>query len=162
MNRVTAKICGLSTADTVGASIVHGASHLGFNFFPKSPRYVSAEQAASLTALVPAHIAKVGIFVDPDDELIDEAIRIGGVDTLQLHGKEPPVPTGYPGLLMASPRTADPADVGRSLDRIAVSCHDGQERAALALLSELVPEFERNGVAAEPPPAQAARPQEVP
>ena len=90
MNRVTAKICGLSTADTVGASIVHGASHLGFNFFPKSPRYVSAEQAASLTALVPAHIAKVGIFVDPDDELIDEAIRIGGVDTLQLHGKEPP------------------------------------------------------------------------
>jgi phosphoribosylanthranilate isomerase len=90
MQRVTAKICGLSTADAVGAAIRHGASHLGFNFFPKSPRYVSAEQSAALTALVPDHVAKVGIFVDPDDELIDEAIRIGGVDTLQLHGKEPP------------------------------------------------------------------------
>ncbi len=90
MPRVTAKICGLSTADTVGAAIRHGASHLGFVFFARSPRNISAEQAASLTALVPSHAAKVGIFVDPNDELIDEAIRIGGIDTLQLHGKEPP------------------------------------------------------------------------
>jgi phosphoribosylanthranilate isomerase len=90
MQRVTAKICGLSTADTVGASIRHGASHLGFNFFPKSPRYVTAERAAALTGLVPAHIGKVGIFVDPDDALLDQAIRIGGVDALQLHGQEPP------------------------------------------------------------------------
>jgi phosphoribosylanthranilate isomerase len=90
MNRVTAKICGLSTADTVGTAIRHGASHLGFVFFPKSPRNVTAEQAAALTALVPAHIGKVGVFVDPDDELLDDAIRVGGIDTLQLHGKEPP------------------------------------------------------------------------
>ena len=85
----------------------------------------------------------------------------------RFHGKEPPVPTGYAGLLMASPRTADPADVGRSLDRIAVSCHDGREREALALLSELVPEFERNGetgpaTLTKPLSPMAARPQEVP
>ena len=48
MPRVTAKICGLSTADTVGAAIRHGASHLGFVFFARSPRNISAEQAASL------------------------------------------------------------------------------------------------------------------
>ena len=80
MNRVTAKICGLSTADTLGAAVKHGASHVGFVFFPASPRHVTFGQAASLTALVPAHIARVGVFVDPEDGLIDEAILIGGVD----------------------------------------------------------------------------------
>ncbi len=108
-------------------------------------------------------IRLAGLRPEEDVEIRFTGLRPGEKLYEELfHGKEPPVPTGYPGLLMASPRTADPADVGRSLDRIAVSCHDGQERAALALLSELVPEFERNGVAAEPPPAQAARPQEVP
>lgn len=108
-------------------------------------------------------IRLAGLRPEEDVEIRFTGLRPGEKLYEELfHGKEPPVPTGYPGLLMASPRTADPADVGRSLDRIAVSCHDGQERAALALLSELVPEFERNGVAADPSPAQAARPQEVP
>ena len=90
MNRVNAKICGLSTPETVGAAIRHGASHVGFVFFPKSPRNLDAAQAAALVALVPPHVAKVGVFVDPDDALIDQAIGIGGIDTLQLHGKEAP------------------------------------------------------------------------
>ena len=90
MNRVNAKICGLSTPETVGAAIRHGASHVGFVFFAKSPRNVDAAQAASLTALVPPHVARVGVFVDPDDALIDQAIGIGGIDTLQFHGKEAP------------------------------------------------------------------------
>ncbi len=90
MNRVSAKICGLSTPDTVGAAVRHGASQIGFVFFAKSPRNVSAEQAASLTAMVPPHIGKVGVFVDAEDALIDEAIGLGRVDILQLHGKEPP------------------------------------------------------------------------
>lgn len=90
MNRVNAKICGLSTPETVGAAVRHGATHVGFVFFPKSPRHVTFERAASLTALVPGHVGKVGVFVDADDALIDAAIGIGGVDTLQLHGKEQP------------------------------------------------------------------------
>ncbi|MET0372632.1 MAG: phosphoribosylanthranilate isomerase [Rhizorhabdus sp.] len=90
MNRVNAKICGLSTPETVGAAVRHGASHIGFVFFPKSPRNVDAAQAAALTALVPPHVGKVGVFVDPDDALIEEAVRVGGIDTLQLHGKEAP------------------------------------------------------------------------
>ncbi|MEJ0018981.1 MAG: nucleoside-diphosphate sugar epimerase/dehydratase [Acetobacteraceae bacterium] len=61
-----------------------------------------------------------------------------------FHGKEPPVPTGFPGLLMASPRTADPAIVGRAIDEIAAACRGGQARLALTLLGRLVPEFEHN------------------
>ena len=90
MQRVTAKICGLSTPETVDAAIGHGASHVGFVFFPKSPRNLVADQARALTLRVPPHVGKVAVLVDPDDALIDQAVRIGGVDTLQLHGAEPP------------------------------------------------------------------------
>jgi len=61
-----------------------------------------------------------------------------------FHGKEPPVPTGYPGLLMATPRTADPAIVGAAIEEIAVACRGGQIRLALNLVGRLIPEFEHN------------------
>ena len=90
MHRVTAKICGLSTPETVDAAVRHGATQTGFVFFAKSPRNVDIEQVASLTKRVPPHVAKVGVFVDADDEVLDRAIRIGGIDTVQLHGAESP------------------------------------------------------------------------
>jgi O-antigen biosynthesis protein WbqV len=61
-----------------------------------------------------------------------------------FHGREPPVPTGTPGLLMATPRTADPAIVGRAIDDLAIACRRGQTRVALALLGRMVPEFAHN------------------
>ena len=76
--------------ETVDAAVRHGASHAGFVFFPRSPRHVAIEQARALTLRVPDHVGKVGVFVDPDDALIEQAIRIGGIGTLQLHGKESP------------------------------------------------------------------------
>ena len=65
-----------------------------------------------------------------------------------FHGKEAPVPTGHPGLLMAAPRTADPAIVGRAIDEIGALCRAGQPGAALAHLGRLVPEFEHNNAGA--------------
>ncbi len=61
-----------------------------------------------------------------------------------FHGSEPPVPTGHPGLLMATPRTADPAIVGRAIDEIAAVCRAGQAGLALTLLGRMIPEFEHN------------------
>ena len=61
-----------------------------------------------------------------------------------FHGKEPPRPTGFAGLLMARPRTADPAIVGRAIDEIASACRGGQVRLALNAVAHLVPEFEHN------------------
>ena len=54
------------------------------------------------------------------------------------------MPTGTPGLLMATPRTADPAIVGRAIDEIAAACRGGQARLAFAVLGRLVPEFSHN------------------
>jgi FlaA1/EpsC-like NDP-sugar epimerase len=91
----------------------------------------------------------------------DVAIRFTGLRPGEklyeelFHGREPPVPTGHEGLLMAAPRTADPAIVGRAIEEIATACRGGQARLALALLSRLVPEFEHN--AAGEPPAGIAR-----
>ena len=81
---------------------------------------------------------------------IDVGIRFTGLRpgeklTEELfHGREPPLPTGTPGLLLATPRTADPAIVGRAIDEIAAACHGGQSRLALTLLGRMVPEFAHN------------------
>ncbi|WP_109806849.1 phosphoribosylanthranilate isomerase [Sphingosinithalassobacter portus] len=86
--RVSVKICGVSTPEAIDAAIAGGASHVGFVFFPPSPRNVGFEQVAALAARVPGHVQKVGVFVDPDDGLIDAAIKASGIDILQLHKTE--------------------------------------------------------------------------
>lgn len=86
---VTAKICGLSTPATLDAAIAGGARHVGFVFFPASPRHVTFAQAAALAARVPSHVSKVGVFVDPDDALISAAVAAGGLDAIQLHKTAP-------------------------------------------------------------------------
>jgi FlaA1/EpsC-like NDP-sugar epimerase len=74
-----------------------------------------------------------------------------------FHGQEPPVPTGHAGLLMATPRTADPAIVGRAMDEIATACRGGQARLALTLLGRLVPEFAHNADGTAEPSRAPAR-----
>ncbi len=86
---ISAKICGLSTPETLAAAIGGGASHVGFVFFPPSPRNVTPEQAAALAAQVPSQVAKVGVLVDPDDALLDAAIAAGRLDAIQLHRTPP-------------------------------------------------------------------------
>lgn len=90
MSRLAIKICGLSTPDTVGAAVRAGASHVGFVHFPKSPRHVAADQMRALAAAIPASIEKVGVVVDPDDELLADLVASGALTALQLHGKESP------------------------------------------------------------------------
>ena len=56
------KICGLKTAETVAAALDGGASHLGFNFFARSPRYVTPEAAGGLiVAVIQASILLGGV-----------------------------------------------------------------------------------------------------
>lgn len=86
--RVAAKICGLSTPETIDAAVRGGASHVGFVFFAPSPRNLAFDQARALAAQVPAHVGKVGVFVDPDEALLQAAIATG-LDTVQLHKVTP-------------------------------------------------------------------------
>ncbi|WP_066650645.1 MULTISPECIES: phosphoribosylanthranilate isomerase [Sphingomonas] len=86
---VRAKICGLSTPETIDAAIAGGVSHIGFMFYAPSPRHLSFERASALAPRVPGHVGRVGVFVDPDDELVDRAIAAGALTALQLHKTAP-------------------------------------------------------------------------
>ena len=85
----TAKICGLLTPETLDAAIAGGASHVGLNFYPSSPRALSFDAAGGLAARIPDRVGKVGVFVDPDDALLDRAIVAGRLDAVQLHRVAP-------------------------------------------------------------------------
>ena len=65
------KICGLRRPEHIEAAADAGARYVGLVFFPKSPRAVSVDEAASLVPHVPVGMARVGLFVDPDDALLD-------------------------------------------------------------------------------------------
>ena len=86
---VTAKICGLSTPETLDAAIRGGASHVGFVFFAPSPRHLGWDRAGQLAARVPERVRRVGVFVNPDDALVNRAVAAGGLDLLQLHATTP-------------------------------------------------------------------------
>ena len=85
-----AKICGLSTAETLDAAVRYGARFVGFVTYPKSPRHISTETMRALGGRVPTSVTRVGLFVDPDDALLDEKLATGALDLLQLHGGEAP------------------------------------------------------------------------
>ena len=87
---VASKICGLSTPDTVAAAIAGGARFVGFVFFPPSPRNLSPAQVAPLIRGVPAGVTRVGVFVDPDDDLLKRVLAAAPLDLVQLHGDETP------------------------------------------------------------------------
>lgn len=89
MSRVTAKICGLSTPETLDAAIAGGASHVGLMFFAPSPRNLTFDAAAGLAARIPASVSRVGVFVDPNDALLEAAIAAANLDAVQLHSTTP-------------------------------------------------------------------------
>lgn len=85
--RTRIKICGLSTHESVVAALSSGADAIGFVFFPPSPRAIPAEKAAGLAERAP-HVLKVGVYVDPDDALLDATVRTARLGAIQLQGAE--------------------------------------------------------------------------
>ena len=83
------KICGLSTPEVVDAAVRHGASHVGFVFFPPSPRNVGLDQVQALAARVPSHVRVVGVFVDPEASLVEKSVGAGRLGAIQLHRTAP-------------------------------------------------------------------------
>jgi phosphoribosylanthranilate isomerase len=87
---IEVKVCGLTDADAVAAAAAGGARYLGFVFYPPSPRSLTPERASELARTAPEGIAKVGVFVDPTDALLEEVLQDVPLDYLQLHGAETP------------------------------------------------------------------------
>ncbi|MDR3508696.1 MAG: phosphoribosylanthranilate isomerase [Caulobacteraceae bacterium] len=88
---LAAKICGLSTPETVKAALEGGAAYLGFVFFERSPRNLRPELAARLAEPARARGVKiVAVTVDADDVALDTITGLLRPDLIQLHGKESP------------------------------------------------------------------------
>jgi phosphoribosylanthranilate isomerase len=84
------KICGLKTKEALEAALAGGASHVGFIFFPKSPRFVDPAAAGVLRTLAAGKATAVAVTVDADDETLDAIVAGMSPDMLQLHGSESP------------------------------------------------------------------------
>ena len=85
------KVCGITNAEDAAAALAAGATAIGFNFYPRSPRYIAPEAAA---AIATPGARRVGVFVDESPARIAEIARIAALDTAQLHGDE--LPADYP------------------------------------------------------------------
>ena len=86
------KICGITNRQDALAAVEAGATALGFNFYPRSPRYISPNAAAVIAAHV--DVLKVGVFVDDPDAAV--IAGQAGMDVVQMHGAETPaqIPSG--------------------------------------------------------------------
>jgi phosphoribosylanthranilate isomerase len=85
-----AKICGLSSPETVRAALDGRADYIGFMFFEPSKRNVDPNLAARLAEPARGRAKIVAVTVDPDDALLDLLKTTLQPDFIQLHGKETP------------------------------------------------------------------------
>lgn len=90
MQIVKVKICGITSYEDAMAAIDVGADLLGFNFYDKSPRFVTIDQAAAVVKRLPAFVSLAGVFVNASQETIHQAMHTCHLDWVQLHGDEDP------------------------------------------------------------------------
>jgi phosphoribosylanthranilate isomerase len=91
-NGVIVKICGITNQQDADAAIAGGATAIGFNFYPRSPRYIAPEAAAGI-ASAPG-VLRVGVFVNEERAQVENVARIAALAVAQLHGDE--TPADYP------------------------------------------------------------------
>jgi len=79
------KICGITTLENALDTIHAGADALGFVFYEKSPRYITAENAQKIISKLPPFVEKVGLFVNEDTKTINKIAKASGITLIQLH-----------------------------------------------------------------------------
>jgi phosphoribosylanthranilate isomerase len=90
MLRTRIKICGITRTEDLHAAVDAGADALGFVFYPKSPRYVSAQRYGELARALPPFVNAVALFVNATAEEVRAVAAAGPVSLLQFHGDETP------------------------------------------------------------------------
>lgn len=88
MIRTRVKYCGITRAEDAQAAADLGVDAIGLVFYPPSPRAVSIEQAREITSVLPAFVTVVALFVDPDQQAVEQVLTDLPIDLLQFHGDE--------------------------------------------------------------------------
>jgi phosphoribosylanthranilate isomerase len=89
------KICGITNQHDAQLALDCGADFLGFVFYPKSPRYVTADQVQKIVGGLDLPFDRpkagfVGVFVDEELETVARILKQCGLAYAQLHGTESP------------------------------------------------------------------------
>ncbi len=79
------KICGITNLDDAEAAVAAGADALGFVFYDRSPRNVNPAIASAITRQLPVNVETVGVFVDPEPNLMIETAKAAGLKAIQLY-----------------------------------------------------------------------------
>lgn len=88
MSSVKVKICGLRRREDIEYVNQYKPDFVGFVFYEKSKRAVSAAQAQELKQLLDKQIKAVGVFVNAEQQLIARLVASKTIDLVQLHGDE--------------------------------------------------------------------------
>jgi phosphoribosylanthranilate isomerase len=88
MMRTRVKICGITRAQDAAAVVQSGADALGLVFYPKSPRYVTADQARQIATGVAPFVTVTGLFVNAPADSVREVLARVQLGLLQFHGEE--------------------------------------------------------------------------
>ena len=87
---VTVKICGITSEADALAAAEAGADAIGLMFYEGSPRHVILEQAKAISAALPQHVMRVGVFVNAEEAFVHQALTECMLNILQFHGDETP------------------------------------------------------------------------
>ncbi|MFW5753994.1 MAG: phosphoribosylanthranilate isomerase [Marinilabiliaceae bacterium] len=82
------KVCGMRLGRNIEEVARHMPDYMGFIFHPGSPRFAGSILNPEVTAALPGHIRKTGVFVNASSHYIDETCKKYGLNTVQLHGGE--------------------------------------------------------------------------
>ena len=84
------KACGITNQHDAEVAVAAGANAIGFVFYRQSPRAVGLETVRHIALSLPDDVLKVGVFVEPSEMDLREAIETVPLDVVQLHGKHVP------------------------------------------------------------------------
>lgn len=86
--RTRIKICGITQLNDALYAASAGADALGFVFVEASKRYLTPQNAAAISAKIPAFVTRVGLFLDTPKDVVNNALRHMPELVPQFHGNE--------------------------------------------------------------------------
>lgn len=84
------KVCGITRLEDALTASRLGVDAVGFVFYPKSPRFIAPDKAATIIRQLPPFVSAVGLFVNPTEDDIAEVLQTVPLGVIQLHGDESP------------------------------------------------------------------------
>ena len=115
------KICGITNLDDARCAVAAGADALGFVFYAKSPRYMTAKAAGDIVAALPPFVTTVGLFVNMAGSEILQTMKTARLNVVQLHGDELPEDCMIPGYPVVKAVRVKSSDSLNGIDRYQVS-----------------------------------------